>query len=82
MEEEKILDWSTLELTKAVCDMLRYLQSRGILSAYAGKKDGETQILPDMVYVTPEFYERNFTGDKVCHNGMEIRPLVVDCASK
>lgn len=82
MEEEKILDWSTLELTKAVCDMLRYLQTRGVISAYAGKKEGETQTLPDMVYVTKELFDRNFQGDKAYHNGMEIRPLETDCASK
>ena len=77
--EDAILDTATLELTKAVADMLRYLHKRGVETVYAG---GE--FVPDQVFVSADFFDRNFPGEvgRVRYNGMEITAHRQDCASK
>ena len=78
MEEEKILDWSTLEITKALIDMLKYLRKRGIVSVH-DMPDGKGFIM-----VTKDFFDRNFPEgtDRAMWDNIEVMPFNPDCASK
>lgn len=77
--EDIILDQSTIDLTQAVVDMLKYLRKRGINQVYAGD-----EWVPSQIFTTADFFDRNFPDAKGSARigMMEFTPHRLDCASK